>query len=286
MEARSNKLQAKDLINVGIFTATYFVIFFAGMMLGYIPISIPLLGLVCPILCGISFMLYLTKVKKFGMVSLTGIILGLLNLVMGSGVLVLIFGIIFGVLGDVILRTGKYQSWKCTLLGNGVFSLWIMGYVSRMFLTRDTFFASLVSSYGQEYVDTLMSYTPGWTYPVLFVVTFIGGILGALLGKAVLKKHFEKAGISCSERLNTRCSICSSCRILIFRQGFFFITPSSNADCMATESRRNAPLTVLADSPTARMFSENSYAKAGVNCVKYKPPSAGRICLFICIRYV
>ena len=37
MELKSNKLQAKDLINVGIFTAIYFVIFFAGMMLGYIP---------------------------------------------------------------------------------------------------------------------------------------------------------------------------------------------------------------------------------------------------------
>ena len=69
MESKNNKLQAKDLINVGIFTAIYFVIFFAGMMLGYIPIFIPLLGLVCPILCGIPFMLYLTKVKKFGMVS-------------------------------------------------------------------------------------------------------------------------------------------------------------------------------------------------------------------------
>ena len=42
MESKSNKLQAKDLINVGIFTAIYFVIFFAGMMLGYIPIFIPL----------------------------------------------------------------------------------------------------------------------------------------------------------------------------------------------------------------------------------------------------
>ena len=89
MEVRNNKLQAKDLINVGIFTAIYFVVFFAGMMLGYIPIFIPLLGLVCPILCGIPFMLYLTKVKKFGMVSLTGIILGLLNVLIGAGVLVL-----------------------------------------------------------------------------------------------------------------------------------------------------------------------------------------------------
>lgn len=196
MEAKSNKLQAKDLINVGIFTAIYFVLFFAGMMLGYIPIFIPLLGLVCPILCGIPFMLYLTKVRKFGMVSLTGIVLGLLNLIMGSGVLVFIAGVIFGVLSDLVLKAGKYQSWKCTFIGNGIFSLWIMGYVSRMFLTRDAFFSSLVSSYGQEYVDTLMSYTPGWMFPVLFIVTFIGGILGAFLGKAVLKKHFEKAGIA------------------------------------------------------------------------------------------
>lgn len=191
-----SKLQAKDLINVGIFTAIYFVLFFAGMMLGYIPIFIPLLGFVCPILCGIPFMLYLTKVKRFGMVSLSGIILGLLNMLIGSGVLVLIFGVIFGIAADLIMKVGKYSSWKCTLLGNGVFSLWIMGFVSRMFLTRTEFFESLVSGYGQEYVDTLMSYTPGWMFPVLFIVTFIGGILGALLGKAVLKKHFEKAGIA------------------------------------------------------------------------------------------
>ena len=120
MKAKSNKLQAKGLINVGIFTAIYFVIFFAGMMLGYIPIFIPLLGLVCPILCGIPFMLYLTKVKKFGMVSLTGIILGLLNLIMGSGVLVLVAGIIFGIASDLILRAGKYQSWKYAPAGGGI----------------------------------------------------------------------------------------------------------------------------------------------------------------------
>jgi energy-coupling factor transport system substrate-specific component len=195
METKRTRLQAKDLINVGIYTTIYFIIFFAGMMLGYIPIFIPLLGLVCPILCGIPFMLYLTKVKKFGMVTLSGVILGLLNLIMGSGILLLVFGAVFGALGDFILRVGKYSSWKCTLLGSGVFSLWIMGYISRMFLTRDDFFSSLVSSYGQEYVDTLMSYTPAWMFPVLFVLTFIGGILGALVGKAVMKKHFQKAGI-------------------------------------------------------------------------------------------
>ena len=193
MNAKSNKLQAKDLINVGIFTAIYFVIFFAGMMLGYIPIFIPLLGLVCPILCGIPFMLYLTKVKKFGMVSLTGIILGLLNIIMGSGVLVLIFGIIFGVLGDVILRAGKYQSWKCTLLGNGVFSLWIMGYVSRMFLTRDTFFASLVSSYGQEYVDMLIGRGDMMTEYMAANANMNGTIVEYVNGMEVIKAFNQTA---------------------------------------------------------------------------------------------
>ena len=37
------KLQGKDLINVGIFTAIYFVVFMAVAMLGFIPIFLPLL---------------------------------------------------------------------------------------------------------------------------------------------------------------------------------------------------------------------------------------------------
>jgi len=196
MDTKNNKLQAKDLINVGIFTAIYFVLFFVGMMAGYIPIFIVLLPLICPILCGIPFMLYLTKVKKFGMVTLTGLILGLLALLMGSGIEVLVAGLVFGLLADLIFKAGNYRSLKWTIIGNGVFSLWIMGYVSRMFLARDAYFAKVAAGYGQEYADTLMSYTPGWVFPTLFVVAFLGGVLGALLGRAVLKKHFEKAGIA------------------------------------------------------------------------------------------
>lgn len=34
-----------------------------------------------------------------------------------------------------------------------------------------------------------------WTAPVLIVAAFVCGMLGALLGKVLLKKHFVKAGI-------------------------------------------------------------------------------------------
>ena len=45
-----NKLQGKDLINVGIFTAIYFVVMMAIAMLGFIPIFLPLLIVLVPLL--------------------------------------------------------------------------------------------------------------------------------------------------------------------------------------------------------------------------------------------
>ena len=61
-------MKGKDLINIGIFSAIYFVIMFAVAMLGMIPIFLPLLSVIVPILGGIPFMLFLTRVKKFGMI--------------------------------------------------------------------------------------------------------------------------------------------------------------------------------------------------------------------------
>lgn len=59
-------MKGKDLINIGIFSAIYFVILFAVAMLGMIPIFLPLLAVIVPILGDIPFMLFLTRVKKFG----------------------------------------------------------------------------------------------------------------------------------------------------------------------------------------------------------------------------
>ena len=54
----------------------------------------------------------------------------------------------------------------------------------------------LISGYGQEYADMLMGYIPDWSLFPLLAACFISGILGALLGKALLKKHFVRAGIA------------------------------------------------------------------------------------------
>ena len=66
------KLNAKDFINIGIFTVIYFVMFFITGMLGYIPIFAVIIPLVLGILGGIPFMLFLTKTGKFGAATING----------------------------------------------------------------------------------------------------------------------------------------------------------------------------------------------------------------------
>ena len=135
-EVQNTKLNAKDLINVGIFTALYFVLYFATMMLGYIPVFTVLLGIITPIVCGIPFMLYVTKINKFGMVSLTGIIIGILFMVMGSGILVLGCCVICGMLADIVMKAGKYKNIKFVIVGYSLFSLLSSGFFARIYFMR------------------------------------------------------------------------------------------------------------------------------------------------------
>ncbi len=79
----NQRLNAKDFINIGLFTALYFLLFFATGMIGYIPVFMLLLPVLCPFVAGIAFMLYLTRVNKFGMVTLMGTLLGLLMMLTG-----------------------------------------------------------------------------------------------------------------------------------------------------------------------------------------------------------
>lgn len=196
METQSNKLTGKDLINVGIYSAIYFVIVFLIAMLGMVPILYPMLVVFCPIIGGIPFMLFLTKVKKPGMIFIMSILMGLLMLISGMGIYPLIVSVFSGLLSEVIYRKGNYSSAKMAVLTNGTFSLWVWACFLLLFLNRDSYMASRAESVGQEYVDALNKLTPGWLCPVLLIVCFICGIIGGLIGKKMMYKHFEKAGIA------------------------------------------------------------------------------------------
>jgi len=189
------RLQAKDLITVGMFTAIYFILMFACGMLGYIPVFYVLLPVVIPVICGIPFMLFLTKVKCFGMVTIMGAICGGLMVLTGHTYVPLIAGFVFGLLADLIFMAGKYRSVKLSVVGYAVFSLWLIGMLMPFWILKDAFERMMLGSMGADYTRTVFDLFQqiSWAFPIM---AFVGGIIGAFFGFAMLKKHFTRAGIA------------------------------------------------------------------------------------------
>ncbi|MCR5103311.1 MAG: MptD family putative ECF transporter S component [Eubacterium sp.] len=191
----SNKLNAKDLINVGIYTAICAVLVCAVAMTGIIPIMMVLLIVFVPLLTGIPYMMFLTKVNKFGMILLMNIILGVFMWVTGMSYYALIVGTISGLAAEFIYRSGDYKSkWK-GIIAFAVSGLYCWANYFGIFFNADAYFSTR-QNFGQEYIDSVTKMLPIWMCPVLFIVDIVCGIIGGWIGTKVLRKHFEKAGIA------------------------------------------------------------------------------------------
>ena len=187
-------MKGKDFINIGIFSAIYFVIVFVVAMLGFIPVFLPLLAVIVPIIGGIPFMLFLTRVKKFGMIWIMSVIMGLLMLLTGMSWPPLVVSVVSGLLADLVYKSGNYKSASKAVLTNGVFSLWLAANYLPLFFAAEKYWSSR-QNFGQDYIDAVTKLMSTWMCPVMFAAAFICGIIGGLLGRKIMKKHFEKAGI-------------------------------------------------------------------------------------------
>lgn len=159
-QKKSSRLEGKDLITIGIYTVIYVVIVMLVAMLGFIPIFIPLMAVLCPLIGGIPYMLYVTKAKKFGMTAIMGFLIGLIMVFFGNGYLTMVTGLVGGLLADVILKKADYKSAKSTVLSCGVFSIWVFGNFAPIFLNRESYMVMLTEGYGAEYAATLNTYMP------------------------------------------------------------------------------------------------------------------------------
>lgn len=190
-----NKLKGKDFITIGIFTVIYFIITSAVSMLGFMPVFIPLTAVLVPLVGGIPMMLYFSKVKKFGMITILSVLIGFLLMLTGMGIVSVAGGLIFGLAADLMMKKTNYTSAKMSVLAHGVFSMWAVAPFVPIVLTRDAYAEMLLQYSTQEYVDQLMGFVPDWFLPAGAAAAFVSGIIGALIGRAVFKKHFQRAGI-------------------------------------------------------------------------------------------
>ena len=190
-------LKPKDLITVGIFTALYFVVFFGFGMLGFFGPAVHAVGIVLGSLAnGIVFALYVTRIRKPGMVFLTAIVSSLLMVLTGHAWTTLVTAAVFSALAELVLARGHYRSARASVIAYGVFSLWVAGPILPLYLQHDAYIANIGEQMGEDYArawDTLFSPT---FMAGLLVAVFLASCLGGLLGQKMLRKHFVRAGIA------------------------------------------------------------------------------------------
>ncbi|MEB4614924.1 MptD family putative ECF transporter S component [Leucobacter sp. M11] len=194
----SLRMSARDLISIGIFAALYFVLSLAASLIGIInpPMMIVSTGLAI-IIGAIPFMLFLTRVRHPGMITLFAIISGALYVLTGTLLIGLILMVGLALIAELIVWAGRYRSTTAGILAYTVFSIWFFGPILPLLYARDDYLSMPgLTSAGPEYVAGVDAL---FTTPVILAVGVgcaVCGLIGGLLGARVLRKHFVRAGLA------------------------------------------------------------------------------------------
>ena len=139
------KMKGKDLITIGIFSAIYFVINFAFMLLGGIhPVLWMLMPGLIALFAGIPFMLMVAKVQKPGAVFLMGLITALIYFATGQFTLVILISMASTcILAEVARAVTKYNSFKGNSIAYAIFSLGMVGSPLPIWLFKADFLAQI-----------------------------------------------------------------------------------------------------------------------------------------------
>ncbi|HDJ3211343.1 TPA: MptD family putative ECF transporter S component [Staphylococcus aureus] len=188
------KMNTKDYIFAGAFAAIYIVILIAsGMIFGLNPVTFLLTPLIAGIILGPVFILYICKVPKRGAVFILAILSGII--LSSTTIVPLFIAIIVGILAeDVLNDRSKYAKLK-NIVAYSIFNIIIVGPFTMLLFARNQFMKTSEYYYGKDYVEQFSALTPDWIILVIIALAIIGGIIGAIIGNKLNKKHFETAGI-------------------------------------------------------------------------------------------
>ncbi|MGB4777917.1 MptD family putative ECF transporter S component [Microbacterium sp.] len=194
----SVRFSARDLLNVAIFAVIYFVIIFAIAMLGIISPLVMLLTLpLSAIAAGVPYMLFLTRVKHAGMVTLFGVVVALLYLMVGHPWQSTLLTIGVSVVAEFVLWAGAYRSKWAAIWTYVVFSAWFTGPWIPFFIDPAGYLQGVgMQSMGEDYTAQFEGTVTIPAIAGLIVATLLCGFLGALLGTSLLRKHFRRAGLA------------------------------------------------------------------------------------------
>ncbi|QUH28019.1 MptD family putative ECF transporter S component [Vallitalea guaymasensis] len=191
------KLSIKDLVVTGIFSALFFVMtMIGGIFFAPNPVLTFLLPPAVALLTGPVYLLLIAKVPKHGPILILGILMGLLMFVTGMYWLWSVAYIVLAIVAELISGAGKFNNMKLNIIGFMIFSLNPIGSYMMLWINQNKYIDYLVGKgTEQSYMNTMVETAKDWMLPAMIIGTLLLAFISALLGKRLLKKQFEKAGI-------------------------------------------------------------------------------------------
>lgn len=190
-------LSTKDLVTCGIFSALFFVFtMVSGMFFAPNPVLTFLTPCALALFTGPIYLLMIAKIKKHGPSIILGIIMGFMMFVTGMYWMWSLFYIIMGILADIISGIGNFRNYRMNILSFIIFSMNPLGSYIMLWVNRDAYFSYMLSKGTEEsYVNIMGATAQNWMLPGMILSIIVCGFLSCLIGKSLLKKQFEKAGL-------------------------------------------------------------------------------------------
>ncbi|WP_026068937.1 MptD family putative ECF transporter S component [Methanomassiliicoccus luminyensis] len=192
------KLTTKDLVTTGIYSAIFFIINMAMMMLtGIAPILWLAMAPVLGLLCGVIYMMLITKVQKFGPVLIMGMIVAVIYFATGGFTwMILATFAVCGLVAELIRYAFGYQSFKGNLAAYCVFALGVIGSPLPLWVMGESFTNGILDS-GMDpgYVEGMQALISEWSLAAVIIATVVAALIGGLIARNVLKKQMKKGKV-------------------------------------------------------------------------------------------
>lgn len=191
-------LSVKDLVTTGIFTALVFVfILIGGMFFATNPVLTFFMPAGSGLLAGPAFLLMIAKVQKRWSLSIMGVVIGILWFVTGMHWAFVLGYLLMAIVADFVAGAGNYRSKKLNSLAYILFSLGSTGTYILFFVDPNGWAQTMLGNgTEQSYIDTMQATANTGILVAMFAAVLITSAISAFVGCKLLKKQFEKAGIT------------------------------------------------------------------------------------------
>lgn len=195
MSQSKTRLEVRDLVTIGVFGVIYFVCMFAVGMMGVVPILYLLYPMVFGVVGGPIVLLFMAKVQKPWALVFFGMITPIIMFLFGHTLLVPGVALVTMLVAEGIRRIGKYRSLRYNMLAYVVMATILCSSLLQMLVMKARYLQLTEAEMGREYTEALEKLISVRNMGLVYLGAVLGGIVGAFLGRKLLKKHFEKAGI-------------------------------------------------------------------------------------------